>query len=84
MVAFTIAMMFSAAVTLPNYRLPPEKPRRCSDACAARYRIPASSNDRYSLKDRALANDGTKCNVVGARRCAAKRHTVLRAALSDD
>jgi hypothetical protein len=75
----SIAMMFAANVgALPSYALPPRKPARCIGACAERYRVPASSNADDSVKKRALADDGSKCNVVGARRCAAKRHTVLR------
>jgi hypothetical protein len=78
MVTFSIAMMFSASAALPIYTLPRSKPTRCANACAERYRVPASADDGYSIKDRALADDGSKCNVVGARRCASKRHTVLR------
>jgi hypothetical protein len=51
---------------------------RCKDACAERYRLPASSDDTESLKERALADDGSKCDVVGAMRCLSKRRTVLR------
>jgi hypothetical protein len=78
MVTVSLAMMLAANAALPNYTLPPAKPDRCAGKCAARYRIPASIDGDYSVKDRALADDGSKCNVVGARRCASKRHTVLR------
>lgn len=57
---------------------PPPPPARCSGACAERYRLPASSDDSETLKDRALADDGSKCDVVGAMRCLSKRRTVLR------
>ncbi|MEO5494950.1 MAG: hypothetical protein ABIR08_13100 [Sphingomonas sp.] len=78
MVTLSIVMMLSASAALSNFTLPPAKPRKCAGACAARYRIPASASDGYSIKDRALADDGSKCNVVGAKRCTSKRHTVLR------
>lgn len=57
---------------------PPSAPARCTGACADRYRVPASSDDAESLKQRALANDGSKCDVVGAMRCLSKRRTLLR------
>jgi hypothetical protein len=79
MVTVSLAMILAAsAAALPNYTLPPVKPDRCAGKCAARYRIPASGDGDDSVKDRALADDGSKCNVVGARRCTSKRHTVLR------
>ncbi len=78
MVTVPLAMMLAANAALPNYALPPSKSGRCADKCAARYRVPASGDGDYSVKDRALADDGSKCDVVGARRCASKRHTVLR------
>ena len=53
-------------------------PTRCSGSCADRYRLPASSDDIETLKDRALADDGGKCDVVGAMRCLSKRRTILR------
>ena len=57
---------------------PPPAPTRCSGDCAERYRLPASSDDTESLKDRALAVDGSKCDVIGAIRCPSRRRTVLR------
>jgi hypothetical protein len=79
MVTVSLAMMLAANVAaLPNYTLPPAKSDRCAGKCAARYRVPASADGDNSVKDRALADDGSKCNVVGARRCTSKRHTVLR------
>jgi len=56
----------------------PTVPVRCSGACADRYRLPASSDDIEPIKDRAVADDGGKCNVVGAMRCLSKRRTILR------
>ncbi|HEX4694956.1 hypothetical protein [Sphingomonas sp.] len=64
----------SLAYTLP----PPPKPERCTGRCAARYRLPGSSDDDASAKDRALRDDGSKCDVVGAQRCLSARHTILR------
>ena len=95
MITISLVMMLAAnAVALPAYTLPPPRSGRCAAACAARYRVPASASDDFPVKDRALADDGSKCDVVGARRCASKRHTILRSsedpldtwrtALSDD
>lgn len=62
-----------------NFTLkPPPPPSRCVGVCADRYRLPASSEDTQSLKDRALADDGRKCDVIGAMRCLSKRRTLLR------
>jgi hypothetical protein len=62
-----------------NFTLKPQAPpTRCVGECADRYRLPASSDDIDSAKDRALATDGRKCNVVGAMRCLSKRRTLLR------
>lgn len=79
MVPLTLVIILATdAAALPAATAPPPKHVRCAGACAARYRIPGSASDGYSAKDRALANDGSKCDVVGARRCTSKRHTVLR------
>ncbi|WP_066813278.1 hypothetical protein [Sphingomonas asaccharolytica] len=62
-----------------NFTLKPQAPpTRCVGECADRYRLPASSEDTQSLKDRALAYDGRKCDVIGAMRCLSKRRTLLR------
>jgi hypothetical protein len=61
-----------------QFDLRPRAPARCSGSCAERYRLPASSDDSESIKDRALANDGAKCDVIGAMRCLSKRRTLLR------
>jgi hypothetical protein len=57
---------------------PKPAPTRCTGSCAERYRLPASSDDTDSIKDRALADNGAKCDVVGAMRCLSKRRTILR------
>lgn len=62
-----------------NFTLRPQAPpTRCVGVCADRYRLPASSDDTQSLKDRALAYDGRKCDVIGGMRCLSKRRTLLR------
>jgi hypothetical protein len=74
-------VLLGAAASNPQVKFslkPQAPPMRCTGRCADRYRIPASSDDIQSLKDRALANDGSKCDVVGARRCLSKRRTLLR------
>ena len=83
MVTPLLLFMLGATAHNPNLKLnftlkakPP--PTRCVDRCADRYRLPASSDDIESAKDRALATDGRKCNVVGAMRCLSKRRTLLR------
>lgn len=52
-------------------------------ACAepparSRYRVEPSADLSPSAKDRALAVDGTYCNVAGARRCTKKPRTIFR------
>jgi hypothetical protein len=76
-------VMLGAAAHNPplklNFTLKPQAPpSRCVGVCADRYRLPASSEDTQSLKDRALADDGRKCDVIGAMRCLSKRRTLLR------
>jgi hypothetical protein len=75
-------VMLGAAAHNPplklDFTLKPQAPSRCSGICAERYRLPASSEDTQSQKDRALAYDGRKCDVIGAMRCLSKRRTLLR------
>jgi hypothetical protein len=74
-------VMLSAAASHPQVKFtlkPGSPPARCSGRCADRYRLPASVDDSESLKERALANDGSKCDVIGAKRCLSKRRTLLR------
>ncbi|MBN8808166.1 MAG: hypothetical protein J0I47_08010 [Sphingomonas sp.] len=78
-----LAAMVGAAATF-NYSLPPARsaapgPRKCNAACARRYRIQAASDDTPSFKYRALADDGTKCNVVGAKLCTTDGRRIWRA-----
>jgi len=78
-----LLVMLGATAHNPNLKLnftlkPPAPPTRCMGGCADRYRLPASSDDTESLKDRALADDGSKCDVIGAMRCLSKRRTLLR------
>ncbi|THD37889.1 MAG: hypothetical protein E7773_02615 [Sphingomonas sp.] len=74
----TFAVLFAASAALPGYSLPPNKPARCSGACAERYRVSVSSDDGDILKKRAVRIDGSKCDVVGARRCTSKTRSILR------
>ena len=51
--------------------------------CAAqphRFRLPTADEAAREVtsKDRAIRDDGSKCNVVGARRCPKKGRTILR------
>lgn len=78
-----VLMMVGAASHNSTLKLdftlkPQARPTRCVGGCADRYRLPASSDDIESAKDRALANDGRKCDVIGAMRCLSKRRTLLR------
>lgn len=80
MIALSLVAMLAGA-TLPAYTLPPARrarPVKCSDACANRYRLPIADNGTPTIKSRALAEDGSKCNVVGAKRCTSKGRTVWR------
>ena len=81
---FVVALGASVSSKLPPFNLKPS-PRvamRCTGRCADQYRIPASSDDTdadpQTMKARALADDGSKCNVVGAMRCLSKRRVMLR------
>ena len=81
MFTLSIALLSATSGQLLAYKLPPSplpKPQRCTGRCAARYRLPASSDDAVSAKYRALNDDGRKCDVIGAERCLSKRHTILR------
>jgi hypothetical protein len=78
MIASLLAVMLSSAPAQIAYDLPKMEPKGCSDDCASRYRLPASSDVGAATKDRAVRNDGSKCNVVGARRCTSKARRILR------
>ena len=75
-----VALGASVSSKLPPFNLKPVQrtPVRCTGECAEQYRIPASSDDDRSIKARALADDGSKCNVVGAKRCLSRRRVMLR------
>jgi hypothetical protein len=75
---FTFAVLFAAGAALPTYTLPPNKPAKCSDACAKQYRVTESDDDGDVVKKRAVRDDGSKCNVVGARRCTSKPMRLLQ------
>ena len=80
MIASLLAVMLGSMPAQIAYNLPKMLPKSCADGCASRYRLPASSDDGAAIKDRAVRNDGSKCNVVGARRCTSKARRILRAA----
>ena len=74
-----LVLSLSAATNaVDRYSLKPSSPTRCTGACAERYRLPFSSDDGGNAKARAMATDGTKCNVVGAERCLSKRRVMWR------
>ena len=74
----TFAVMLAAAAALPAYNLPPKRaPAKCADRCASRYRLPSSGDDASSAKNRALAEDGGECSIVGARVCTSKPRRIL-------
>lgn len=48
----------------------------------ARFRIAGDDASTDTSKDRAIDDDGTKCNVVGARRCTKRGRTIFRTDLA--
>ena len=48
---------------------------------SARFRVAGDDADRVTSKDRAIRDDGSKCNVVGLRRCTDRGSTVFRTEL---
>jgi len=77
MFAPLLAVMLGSASTPISFTLPKPRPT-CANACAERYRLPASSDDGDAMKKRAVRDDGSKCNVVGARRCTSKPRQIFR------
>lgn len=75
-----VVLMGAAVASKPllSFTLPAPRSTRCTGRCAEQYRLPLSSDTEETAKDRAMAEDGTKCNVVGAQRCLSKRRTILR------
>jgi len=81
----TLVLMMAAATSrpmpitkMPNYKIPAARPMRCRGKCAEQYRLPEASESDPDAKDRAMAQDGSRCNVVGAQRCLSKTRTILR------
>ena len=61
--------------------------RECARGPAqARFRLDGSDGDgpvsAITAKDRAIGDDGSKCNVVGARRCTKRGRTIFRTGLA--
>lgn len=50
---------------------------------ASRYRIDPDSDSTVTSKDRAIRDDGSRCNVVGARRCTKRGRTIWRTPIGD-
>lgn len=46
------------------------------------YRIDDEAEASPSAKDRAIGDDGSRCNVVGARRCTKRGRTLFRTDLA--
>lgn len=60
-------------------RLPECRTRSCRAAPATRYRLAGYQADiAPGSKDRAFADDGTYCGVVGDKRCLSGRHAIFR------
>ncbi|MES2097675.1 MAG: hypothetical protein V4459_13030 [Pseudomonadota bacterium] len=79
-----VMLTASSSVSLQKFTLKPSPPaKRCVGSCAERYRLPDVDDDAITAKDRAMRQDGSKCNVVGAQRCLSKRRTIIRASLGE-
>jgi|GEM_PF-896780 len=87
MFTLSIVVMLASGTELPNYTMPPARPRaipmttapsRCIEDCDSRYRLPSAVDSGPSAKKRALAEDGGECNVVGAKLCTTTPRTILR------
>jgi hypothetical protein len=76
-----ILLSASSPAAWQKFTLKPSAPKRCTGSCAERYRLPAASDDPITAKDRAMRQDGRKCNVVGAQRCLSKRRTIIRSSI---
>lgn len=84
MFALSIAVMLAGSGALPNYSLPPARPKarvKCVRTCASRYRLPSSDGPTDASKYRALNEDGTDCNVTRAKICRNPTRTWVRASL---
>lgn len=60
---------------------PPCEGPECAAPADARFRIEGDSGAGITAKDRAIRDDGSRCNVVGARRCTKRGRTIFRADL---
>ncbi len=59
----------------------------CESECAtpspdSRYRVDGEDASTVTSKDRAIGDDGSRCNVVGARRCTKRGRTIFRTDLT--
>jgi hypothetical protein len=53
----------------------------CATRPDTRFRVTGEQGDTVTSKDRAIRDDGSRCNVVGARRCTKRGRTLFRADL---
>ena len=53
----------------------------CAEPESDRYRVVGEGASIVTAKDRAIRDDGSKCNVVGARRCPKRGRNIFRADL---
>jgi hypothetical protein len=69
-------LMATAAKRLAISDTSPARPR-------SPFRIDSSAGDARNAKDRAFAEDGQRCQVVGARMCTRRPRTLLSTPLTD-
>lgn len=86
MFALLLLIPSAASDAVAGFTLPPSKPvLRCiSGACtpppkSADYRVPYEPDPlARTSKERAFANDGTKCSVVGDKFCTSRGRTIFK------
>ncbi|GAA0677122.1 hypothetical protein FHT00_002535 [Sphingomonas insulae] len=91
MLALLLLMSPAVGDDVARFRLPSPKPAlRCiTGACAPKrrredYRIPDEPDPlAQTSKDRAFAADGTKCSVVGDKRCPVRGRTIFTTDFSE-
>lgn len=91
MFALLLLIPSAASDTVAGFKLAPSLPTLgcISGACtpppkAADYRVPAERDPlARTSKDRAFANDGTKCQVVGDKFCTSRGRTIFKTDFDD-
>ena len=85
-----ILLLLAAAASDPDVLLskartllaaPCEGADCAAPSSGARFRIAGDDASTVTAKDRAIGDDGSKCNVVGARRCTKRGRTIFHADL---